>query len=154
MIELHKQRHEALEDLLLDLEGVLAPGQLEQIGRLYTPPRPPKEGDKEVEAKQATYTATLAAATAQLGDLAARRLELRDDIGAISEAQWKWLVKERLKNKLGSMADLVKLYRNRQPAIARLDQRIAATDRLIDQIVYALYGLTEEEIALVEGIST
>jgi hypothetical protein len=29
--------------------------------------------------------------------------------------------------------------------------RIAATDRLIDCIVYRLYGLTEEEIAVVEG---
>jgi len=29
--------------------------------------------------------------------------------------------------------------------------RIEATDRLIDQIVYKLYGLTEEEIAVVEG---
>jgi len=29
--------------------------------------------------------------------------------------------------------------------------RIEATDRLIDQIVYQLYGLTEEEIAVVEG---
>jgi hypothetical protein len=30
---------------------------------------------------------------------------------------------------------------------------IEATDRLIDQIVYRLYGLTEEEIAVVEGRS-
>lgn len=29
--------------------------------------------------------------------------------------------------------------------------RIAATDALIDQIVYRLYGLTEAEIAVVEG---
>jgi hypothetical protein len=29
--------------------------------------------------------------------------------------------------------------------------RIEATDRLIDQIVYQLYGLTEEEIGVVEG---
>jgi hypothetical protein len=29
--------------------------------------------------------------------------------------------------------------------------RIEATDRLIDRIVYQLYGLTEEEIAIVEG---
>jgi hypothetical protein len=28
---------------------------------------------------------------------------------------------------------------------------IAATDRLIDRIVYQLYGLTEEKIAVVEG---
>ncbi len=29
--------------------------------------------------------------------------------------------------------------------------RIEATDRLIDQIVYKLYGLTEDEIKIVEG---
>jgi hypothetical protein len=28
---------------------------------------------------------------------------------------------------------------------------IEATDRIIDRIVYQLYGLTEEEIAVVEG---
>ena len=32
-----------------------------------------------------------------------------------------------------------------------LMERIAATDGLIDQIVYKLYGLTEEEIRIVEG---
>jgi hypothetical protein len=32
-----------------------------------------------------------------------------------------------------------------------LKARLAATDRLIDCIVYRLYGLTEEEIAVVEG---
>ena len=32
-----------------------------------------------------------------------------------------------------------------------LKARLAATDRLIDQVVYRLYGLTEEEIAVVEG---
>ncbi len=31
-----------------------------------------------------------------------------------------------------------------------LKAKIAATDRLIDLIVYRLYGLTEEEIAVVE----
>ena len=34
-----------------------------------------------------------------------------------------------------------------------LKAKIAATDRLIDQIVYRLYGLTPEEIAIVEGTS-
>ena len=29
--------------------------------------------------------------------------------------------------------------------------QLAATDRLIDQVVYRLYGLTEAEIALVAG---
>jgi hypothetical protein len=38
------------------------------------------------------------------------------------------------------------------PADKQLYQRqIAATDRQIDALVYALYGLTEEEIEIVEG---
>jgi hypothetical protein len=32
-----------------------------------------------------------------------------------------------------------------------LESRIAATDRQIDELVYELYGLTEEEIKVVEG---
>jgi hypothetical protein len=62
MIAMHKQCHGALEDLLLDLEGVLGPGQLEQIGRLYTPPRPPKDDDKDTGAKWAKYAAAIGAA--------------------------------------------------------------------------------------------
>lgn len=33
----------------------------------------------------------------------------------------------------------------------KLERQIAATDREIDELVYELYGLTEEEIAIVEG---
>jgi hypothetical protein len=33
--------------------------------------------------------------------------------------------------------------------LAAVREGIASTDRLIDQIVYQLYGLTEEEVALV-----
>jgi hypothetical protein len=32
-----------------------------------------------------------------------------------------------------------------------LQRQIAATDAEIDRLVYALYGLTEEEIGIVEG---
>ena len=32
-----------------------------------------------------------------------------------------------------------------------IKQQLATTDRLIDQVVYRLYGLTEAEIAVVEG---
>jgi type II restriction/modification system DNA methylase subunit YeeA len=32
-----------------------------------------------------------------------------------------------------------------------IKEQLAKTDRLIDQIVYKLYGLTEEEIDIVEG---
>ena len=34
-----------------------------------------------------------------------------------------------------------------------LQRQIVATDRLIDRLVYELYGLTEEEIGIVEGAS-
>ena len=37
------------------------------------------------------------------------------------------------------------------PAYSVLVKRITATDRLIDEVVYRLYGLTEVEIAVVEG---
>ncbi len=47
---------------------------------------------------------------------------------------------------------------HKQLADARLEQdktaiqrQIDATDRQIDALVYELYGLTEEEIAIVEG---
>ena len=32
-----------------------------------------------------------------------------------------------------------------------IQHRIGATDRQIDNLVYELYGLTEEEVAVVEG---
>lgn len=35
--------------------------------------------------------------------------------------------------------------------LAAVRTQIERTDRLIDQVVYRLYGLTEEEIAVVEG---
>jgi hypothetical protein len=42
-------------------------------------------------------------------------------------------------------------YARALPDLLRLKDRLAATDRLIDRVVYALYGLTDEEISLVEG---
>jgi len=33
-----------------------------------------------------------------------------------------------------------------------LKARIKATDELVDEIVYRLYGLTEEEIKVVKGV--
>jgi len=42
-------------------------------------------------------------------------------------------------------------YRASLGKLLPLKARLAATDRLIDLIVYRLYGLTEEEVAIVEG---
>ena len=51
------------------------------------------------------------------------------------------------------MLDLVPRLRDaKNPQVAvQLDAQIAATDRQIDRLVYELYGLSAEEIALVEG---
>ena len=46
---------------------------------------------------------------------------------------------------------LTRIYEQHAPAYRALVTRIQETDDLIDQIVYRLYGLTEEEIAVVEG---
>ena len=84
----------------------------------------------------------------KLGTLAARQLDLRDVIGSLNEEQWKWLVKRRLNRP--DLVELTKVFRARQSAIAALDKRIAVTNSLIDQVVYRLYGMAEEEVAAVE----
>jgi hypothetical protein len=48
---------------------------------------------------------------------------------------------------------LKKEYEASLAVLLPLKARLAATDRLIDQVVYRLYGFTEEEIAIVEGRS-
>jgi hypothetical protein len=40
---------------------------------------------------------------------------------------------------------------NTPDAQARLQRQIDATDRQIDRLVHELYGLTDEEIGIVEG---
>ncbi len=50
--------------------------------------------------------------------------------------------------------DLQRLKRETEEALSELRplcKRIRETDELIDQIVYRLYGLTEEEISVVEA---
>jgi hypothetical protein len=46
---------------------------------------------------------------------------------------------------------LARGYEDSLEKLLPLKARLAATDRLIDLIVYQLYGLTEEEVAVVEG---
>jgi hypothetical protein len=59
-----------------------------------------------------------------------------------------------LAGKTSVTGPIIDVYREHHPPYKRLIERIASTDRLIDQIVYRLYGLTEEEIAVVEGRAT
>jgi len=48
------------------------------------------------------------------------------------------------------LLSIIDVYREHHPLYKRLVERIASTDALIDQIIYRLYELTEEEIAVVE----
>ena len=66
-----------------------------------------------------------------------------------------------LHDKLVSLIEVMlglhkKLSSARTPdARVRLERQIAATDEQIDQLVYELYGLTDEEIQIVEsGLTT
>lgn len=52
---------------------------------------------------------------------------------------------------VGNMNKLVAVYAQGHTQIAPLMRRIQRTDHPIDQVVYQLHGLTEEEIAIVEG---
>jgi hypothetical protein len=60
---------------------------------------------------------------------------------------------DRMVSLVERMLELVPKRRaeNNPQVAAQLDAQIAATDRQIDRLVYDLYGLTEEEIKLVEG---
>nr|WP_049901261.1 hypothetical protein [Halococcus agarilyticus] len=50
----------------------------------------------------------------------------------------------------GDVAEGVASYRRTKERAAELDEQIERTDELIDEIVYELYGLTDEEIEIVE----
>jgi hypothetical protein len=58
-----------------------------------------------------------------------------------------------LAGSISNLSKVIGVYRDHHPAYRELVARIAATDRLIDLIVYRLYGLTEGEIAIVESRS-
>ena len=51
-----------------------------------------------------------------------------------------------------ALTDKIRLrYEESLAQVLPLKEHLAKTDRLIDQVVYRLYGLTEEEIGVVEG---
>ncbi len=43
------------------------------------------------------------------------------------------------------------MYEESLQRVLPIKERLQKTDALIDQVVYRLYGLTEEEIGVVEG---
>ena len=86
---------------------------------------------------------------AQLGPLAGETLNL-EDFWRLNQGQWMWVLRQRLGN-VADMSALVAVYKQYRQELAPLMRTIQRTDWLIDQVVYQLYGLTDEEIAIVEG---
>ena len=149
MVAMHKQRQTYLRAFRLDLAGYLSEKQLRRINRLYTPKKPPREGIKNYDKKLAAYEQAVTLAQAQLGPLSGGILTL-DDFWRLNQAQWMWVLRQRL-GKVADMSALVAVYEGYRVQLAPLMRRLRRTDWLIDQVVYRLYGLTEDEIAVVEG---
>jgi len=58
---------------------------------------------------------------------------------------------DRVAHRSAFQSDLRREFEKSIAVLRPLKARIAATDWLIDQVVYRLYGLTQEEVAIVEG---
>ena len=63
----------------------------------------------------------------------------------------KELGKKKVKLSLSQEAEWEDYFSQEQQKAVAIKQQIDTTDKEIDQMVYALYGLTEEEIAIVEN---
>jgi hypothetical protein len=135
MIEMHEQKQERVEAFWLDLEGVTDPDTFEDL----------REHGK--------WGRSLWRASEDcrpfVGEESRSTRHLDESLGW-NEDCFKVFVKA-LAGRVSNLSDVVGVYRRHHPPYRQLVQRIEATDRLIDQIVYRLYGLSDEEIAVVEG---
>ncbi len=132
MIKMNKDKQARTEAFWLDLEGETD----EVLAKL-------QKGKQEASlARQAACQAFV-----KPDSHSSRRLE---ESLAWDEGAFKAFVKV-LAGKMSGLSGLVQVYRSHSPAYRQLVERLAATDRLIDQIVYRLYGLTAEEVRIVEG---
>jgi hypothetical protein len=134
MIAMHKEKQARTESFWLDLEGVAEEDAFAAL----------QKGKQE---RTLWQRSTACRPFVSQESHASRSL---DESLGWSEGAFKDFVKA-LADKVKHLSDLVEVYRTHAPAYSELVARIAATDWLIDRVVYALYGLTEEEIAIVEG---
>ena len=133
MIAMHKEKQERTESFWLDLEGVT---EKETFTAL-------QKGKQE-----STLWKRSAACRLFVSEESHSSHSLDESLGW-SETAFRDFAKV-LAGKIKHLSDLIEVYRSHAPAYSELVARIAATDWLIDRVVYALYGLTEEEIAIVE----
>jgi uncharacterized LabA/DUF88 family protein len=135
MIDMNKQKQAALEAFWLDLEGVTEPTAFDTLRN---------KGKWEKSLHKA-----VPAARPFVNENSRRRVPLSASLSWNEEA-FKGFVKLLVK-KIRYFSTIVGVYREHETAVSSLDRQLTVTDRLIDQIVYQLYGLTDEEIVIVEG---
>jgi len=63
------------------------------------------------------------------------------------------LKKQKIKFSLSDQAEWMEYFETEKAKALSIQSDIDKTDREIDAMVYELYGLTEEEIAIVEGVT-
>ena len=137
MIAMHKQKQSHVEAFWLDLEGVTDAETFETL-------RHKGKWERTLWGKSK--------ACRPFVDEESHSTRRLDESLGWNEDAFKVFVKARV-SKVSNLSDLVRVYRKYHLAYRDLIARIKATDRLIDQIVYQLYGLTKEEIAIVEGVN-
>jgi hypothetical protein len=112
-----------------------------------------------------THTETMLTTTRSLSDLRKRVLTLLLTKTGIQKPstklqEWDALTwaeleaefrKAKVKVSLNDQEELLQYFEQKKAEAERLKMVLATTDRAIDALVYGLYGLTAEEIAVVEG---
>ena len=135
MIILHQDKQALIADFWTDLEGVT--GDVTTFGKLRDKGKQEASLAKEPAARPFV-------------DPDSRSSRGLDDSLGWDEAAFKAFVR-LLAGSVPHLSALSRVYNDHTPRYRDLTQRIERTDWLIDQIVYKLYGLTDEEIAIVEG---
>jgi hypothetical protein len=136
MIALHKDKQTLTTDFWTDLEGASDPSTFRRLRD-----RGKQEAGLARDPALARYVNADCKSTRTL-----------DESLAWDEAAFKAFVRA-LAGPVSNLSGLLRVWQTHAPRYRELVERIERTDWLIDQIVYKLYGLTEEEIAIVEGRS-
>lgn len=134
MMAMNKEKQQMTEAFWLDLEGVTAAGTFETLRN------------------KGRWESSLwkDAALRPFVDENSRSTRTLDESLGWNVAAFKAFVKQ-LAGSVPNLSALVDAYQQHATDYGALTARLAATDRLIDEVVYQLYGLTDEEIAIVEG---
>jgi len=136
MIEMNKDKRELIERFWTNLEGVTNSETFKKLRK--------GRQEKTLAKKSEACSAFVNPESGSVKHL--------DVSLAWSEDAFKGFAK-LLAGKIGNLSDLVEVYHKHAPEYKELVGKTEATDKLIDQLVYELYGLTYEEISTVEEVT-